>query len=163
MGWRIHRAAAVAFVVLALMGGAAMALGGNFILASPIEGRLVGADGAARPGVRITRSWTWRWTGQTGADDAVTDAEGRFAFPAVEGSSLKARIPHRPDVLVELHAEAPAGAPRLLLSLAKTSYDLGSEAAWIGQPGPALRLRCDHDAEPSLEGVWFGACTAEEP
>lgn len=138
-----------------------MALGGSFILASALEGQVVDTAGAPAADLALERRWSWPWTGETGAQTARTDAEGRFAFPEVTGRSLTAGwVPHEPNVRAELVAEGPEG-PVMLLAIAKSSYAAGSEALKVGL-SPPLRVRCRIDAEPSADGLYWGTCEAME-
>jgi hypothetical protein len=157
-GWR----AAVLGAALALAGGeAAMAFGGGLVLASATEGRLVDGEGAPAAGVTLRRRWSWGWTGAEGEDRAETDAEGRFRFPEVTGSSLTARImPHEPSVRVEIEAERGEGGPLTLLSYQKATYAAGWEAEAAGLSD--FRVVCRIDAEPSDDGLFWGTCRAAE-
>jgi len=154
--------AAVLGAALATAGGeAAMALGGGLVLASATEGRLVDAAGAPAAGVGLRRRWAWGWTGTEGEDRAETDAEGRFRFPEVTGSSLTARImPHEPSVRVEIEAERAEGGALTLLSYQKATYAAGWEAEASGLD--EFRLVCRIDAEPSADGLFWGTCRAAE-
>ncbi|MFO7855086.1 MAG: carboxypeptidase-like regulatory domain-containing protein [Paracoccaceae bacterium] len=153
--------AAVLGAALALGGGeGAMAFGGGLVLASATEGRLVDAGGAPAAGVVLRRRWSWGWTGREGEDRAETDAEGRFRFPEVTGSSLSARVmPHEPSVRVEIEAERGDG-PLTILSYQKATYAAGWEAESAGLS--EFRLLCRIDAEPSADGLFWGTCRAAE-
>lgn len=156
----MHGLARVAVAVVLTLAGGEEALGSSLVLCSPIAGRLVTQDGTPVPGVGILRRWEWGWTGKTGSDSTITDADGRFSFDSVTGHSLTARIaPHEPSIRTEILAETGEGL-RLLLSLNKGTYTLGSEASGVGQAGPALSVSCRIDAEPSDRGIYWGTCTA---
>lgn len=135
-----------------------MALGKTYVLASAAEGRLVsGEDGAPVPGVTIRRSWTWGWTGRSGTDETVTDAEGRFRFGEVTGRSLTAGVvPHEPGVRQEYTALLPEGT-LTILSLQKSNYDRDGEL-----DGRPMRMRCRTDLEPDAGGLFWGTCTYGE-
>jgi hypothetical protein len=140
--------------------GAALALGvtegkamgqGPYVICSPLEGRLIDAEGAPVSGARITRSW--RWTRGEGEDGAVTDAEGRFRFEAVHGRrGLLDFLPGEVTIRQRFTADAGDG-PQRILTIFKRDYDLNSEAE--GRP---VRLRCTLGAEPDFSGFHSGTC-----
>lgn len=137
-------------------------MAGGLVLSSPLRGVLVAGDGSGVPGVTVVRRWEWGWNGRTGEEVTVTDGEGRFEFGTVTGRSLSARIaPHEPSIRIQLVAQTPEG-PRLLLSMNKSSYSLGSEARTVGQLGPVLLVRCRADSEPTDEGLYWGTCVSGE-
>lgn len=151
-----------AFFLLFSMGSAVLGEGvfSPLILCSPISGILLGNGGIPAAGVTVHRKWEWAWTGATGSDSTTTDAEGRFSFGPVTGSSFTARIlPHEPDIRIQVYGRH-ADEERLLLSVSKGNYSLGSEAIKIGQAGPALNIKCRLDSEPNDGGVYWGTCTS---
>jgi hypothetical protein len=135
-------------------GGASMAFGNSFVLASALDGRLLdGEDGDPVSGVTITRSWSWGWANSDGTDKTVTDSEGRFHFDEVKGRSLTAKfVPHEPSVRQEITAELPSGT-LTLLSLQKSNYETNGEMG--GRP---LRIACRTDLEPDARGFFWGTC-----
>lgn len=142
--------------------GATMALGQELVLCSEFEGRLVDRDGRAQLGVPVTRRWVWAWGEKSGEDRTETDAEGRFRFAEVRGTSWTASIvPHSPSVKQEVIAEAPSG-PVLLYSIDKHNYDRDGELLGRGIDGPGIRLTCRIDQEADGDGPFWGTCVASD-
>lgn len=136
-----------------LLLGQSMAFGKSFVLASPMEGRLVTESGAPVANVRVTRRWVWGWNSKTGTDETTTDAEGRFAFDKVTGRSFAAGLaPHTPSVLQEYKAYPESGEV-LILDLDKRNYDMDGELQ-----GQKLKVRCRTDMEAGAHGFFWGTC-----
>lgn len=145
-------------VAAAFIGASDVAIGKTLVLTSAVEGRLVqDASGKPASGVTVRRSWTWGWNGREGAEETVTDSEGRFRFGEVTGRSLTAGIlPHEPGVRQEIAADLPGGA-LTLLSLQKSNYDRNGELN--GRP---LRIMCRADLEPDARGFFWGTCSYDD-
>lgn len=135
-----------------------MAFGKTLVLASDFDGKLLDEAGAPVPNVKVTRSWEWAWTSDTGSDSTVTDAEGRFAFGQVHGKSFTASfIPHQPVIHQEIKAET-ANGPVLIFSVDKQNYDANSEGFGRGLKNPNLNMICRIDQEPGDAGPFWGTC-----
>lgn len=116
---------------------------GGLVLCSPITGE-VRAGEQPVAGVRIERALVFGWTGERIHDAAVTDAEGRFAFPAVRRRNLLARwLPHETGIrqtLVLHHA----GRAWPVWQHDKTNYRLHGE-----RDGAPLHLACRLEDAPT--------------
>ncbi len=147
----------VALLALAFFfGGGGMAMAKPLVLCSAFEGRLVDADGRPAAGYRVTRNWTWAWTGKTGSDSTETDAEGRFHLPEVTGRSLTAGLlPHQPLIRQRITAAGPE-AETLIWEADKPNYDRDGELR--GRP---IRAVCRVGVEPDGSGLFHGTCRSE--
>lgn len=130
-----------------------MAFGKPIVLCSPFSGTAITQDGEPVPGVVIKRSWVWGWNDNSGLDETVTDANGKFSFPIVTGSSFVASfIPHQPDVKQVITANN-GGTELKIWSASKTNYTLNSEL-----DGRKVNVLCYLDKAPSDEGLYWGTC-----
>lgn len=137
-----------------------MALAKSLVLMSPMEGHLVYEDGSPASGIRLTRTWDWAWTGQTGQDETVTDAEGWFHFGVLTGRSMTARfIPHQPDIRQTITARTQTDDV-LIWAASKGNYDFNGELR-----GKSLNVICGINALPGPESrkLFRGTCIAATP
>ena len=156
---KFRRLLSVCFLLLLFtFSGCSMALGKTFVLCSQFNGRLVDASGSPVTGVVVRRTWEWAWNGEKGSEETVTDAEGRFSFPEVTGSSFLAGIlPHEASIYQEVKAERSEGTV-LLYAVNKATYDRNSELMFRDLKGPGINLLCRIDKEPSSDGPFRGTC-----
>lgn len=124
------------------LGGASMAVGKTLTIASAMTGQLVDAAGAPVSGVTVVR--TWRMNNKQGDESTVTDAEGRFAFPAAEQRSFFAAILPGTPVIDQQFTHDQNGSPAMFLRLTKLSF--APDAELEGRP---LKVVCRVDAEPT--------------
>jgi hypothetical protein len=96
----------------------------NLVLCSELDGTLIDKDRKPVPDVKVKRTWHWHWKNKKGEQEVVTDAEGRFAFPAVRRFGvLPAVFPHEAMIEMRLYARAPGiSIPVLLMLTAKRNY-----------------------------------------
>jgi hypothetical protein len=126
----------------------------DLILASPVSGVLQGADGAPIAGATVERAWLWGK--EEGKDSAVTGPDGAFSFDQVTGrkSFFGRLLPSQANISQTFTAAAGADAPRLLMQVYKSNYDLHGE-----RNGSPLSIVCDYEAEPGGDGTFFfGTC-----
>lgn len=166
--WNVWVIAVVIAVVIALGGlvvvasavgvGVGMGIGMadiDEVVCSPMRGQLVDATGAPVTGVTVTRRWDWR--GTHGEDEAVTDAEGRFAFDAVPAQrGFFGRLPAQVAVNQTFRVALP-GRPFEFLSISTRSLDLHAETG-----GPDFDVVCRTGVEPGFDGLHWGTCTLRE-
>ena len=150
------RAASIAGGLLALAAALpALAWGmsmGKFCLFSAVEG-VVLERGQPVPGAQIERSYSWTWKKQQGTDQASTDAQGRFQFPAIQGSSFfRGFLPHEPMVeqTILIHH---GGKTYKAWMFDKRNYEQNGELA-----GKPIVLSCSLETEPRHSGKVFGIC-----
>ncbi len=129
-----------------------MAFGKSLVICPPFTGQLVSEGGAAVPGARVIRRWTWAWkeTGET--NETVADDNGHFRFDEVRRSSLSAMfLPHEPSMTEKIFVVID-GEERLLWATGKTNYD----------PDPArpVDMLCYVDREPTYGNTSSGTCEA---
>ncbi len=117
----------------------------NLVLCSELEGTLIDKDRNPVSNAKVKRTWHWHWNDKKGDDEVVTDAQGRFAFPAVRRFGvLSAVFPHEPMIDTRLYAEAPGrSSPVRLLLTGKRNYRENGE---LDGKGP-LRVVCRIDME----------------
>jgi len=145
----------VSILALSLLIGGNMASSSTLVLMSGVEGRLVSASGEPVANMRLVRTWHWAWTDTRGQDEKMTDAQGRFHFPPVTGRSISARfIPHEPDILQKITAQAASG-PVNIWSARKSNYRENSELQ--GQP---LHILCGLNKLPGSgsNGLFNSLC-----
>lgn len=144
-----------------------MAFANPFVLMSEMEGRLVDASGEPAAGVGLVRTWDWAWRNHQGSDETITDANGRFRFPAVTERSMTARLlPHEPNVTQVITAHHGVGETRIWLAVKRNYNDDGELAgrplrvlcAWppcpmrtVSDYSPACALKCRTSGSPDIE------------
>lgn len=125
---------------------------GRVVIFSAVSGRLT-RGGAPVVGAPVRRSFDWAWGGETGADATTTDADGRFAFPAIERSSLSAKLaPHQPSIIQTIVFDVAEGA-REGWQFQKSNYDRDGELG-----GRALRLDCELGEPDMRHELHYGFC-----
>lgn len=130
-----------------------MAFAKTFVICSPFSGVLVTKGGEPAGGVRVERTWEWGWNAKTGSDVAVTEPDGRFAFPTVTDSSILASIlPHQPSVTQSISAHAPHRKVEIWRT-DKGNYEMNGELE--GRP---INVICHLDREPSADHLFWGTC-----
>ena len=134
-----------------------MALGKTFVLCSPFSGTAVTQSGEPAAGIEIERTWVWGWNDKSGTDRTVTDENGKFEFPIVEGSSFTASfLPHEPHVDQRIIAHPASGDVEIWFA-AKKTYELNSE-----MEGRPTKVVCDLDKKPSADGLYWGTCVEDK-
>ena len=134
-----------------------MAFGKSFILCSPFSGPAVIEGGKPLGDVVMERRWVWSWNDETGSDRAVTDANGKFAFPLVKGSSMSAMfLPHEPNIRQTIIAHMPDGELEIWNAV-KATYEMNSEL-----DGRPIKVICHLDKEPSADGLYWGTCVEDK-
>jgi len=130
-----------------------MAFGKNLILCSPFNGTVITKGGKPAAGVELERKWVWGWNDQSGSDRSVSDANGRFDFPVVEGKSFTASfLPHEPNISQRIIAHQPSGDVEIWYAV-KKNYELNSE-----MEGRPIKVVCALDTKPSDDGLYWGTC-----
>lgn len=133
-----------------------MAIGKTLVLCSPFSGTAVTEDGKPAAGVAIERHWVWGWNDKKGSDRTVTDENGKFFFPIVEGSSLTASfLPHEPHITQRIIAHTKKGDVEIWFA-AKRNYELNSE-----MDGRPTKVICNLDKEPSDSCLYWGTCVED--
>ena len=141
---------------VAVLAGALMVFGKSLVLMSAMEGRLIDADGRPAAGIRLVRSWDWAWRNLQGRDEASTDENGAFRFPAVTGRSLTARLlPHEPSIRQRIIAHHASGTVEIWLAR-KGNYDDNGELR-----GRHLRVLCDLAGPPEDDQRLFASLCIE--
>lgn len=131
-----------------------MALGRTITLSSEVRGQLVDGTGTPQPGITIRQSWSERPEDPEQTVTTVTDAQGRFRFPAVQRRSLAAVfLPGTPSILQNIVAERPDG-PLTLWMHVRTSHRPQAE---VGEAS-RLELICRIDAREDGAGPAWGTC-----
>lgn len=129
-----------------------MAFGKSLVICSAFDGQLLTEAGEPVSGVTLKRSWKWGWKDETGLDEAVSGADGRFRFETVTRSSFTASLlPHEPSMSQEIIAELEEGDKRMWFS-GKLNYDPDGE---LGRP---LDMICYVDREPTSTRSYSGTC-----
>ena len=122
-------------------------------LQTDLESRVLDQRGQPVPGAQIERSYSWTWKKQQGTDQASTDAQGRFQFPAMQGSSFFGGfLPHEPMVeqTILIHH---GGKTYKAWMFDKRNYEQNGELA-----GKPIVLSCSLETEPRHSGKVFGIC-----
>lgn len=133
-----------------------MAFGKTFILCSPFSGTAVIQGNKPAAGIELERHWVWHWNDDSGSDRTVTDDNGKFNFPQIEGSSMSAMfLPHEPNIRQTIIARMPEGDLEIWNAV-KASYELNSE-----MDGHPIKVICHLDKEPSANGLYWGTCIEE--
>ena len=158
MGMRISRHrfwAGMLVLVTGLAGSAGVPAMGFFksqVLFSPVSG-VVTLNGAPVAGAEIVQSVDWATKEGPAPRSVTSDANGRFAFDAIEGSSMAARVlPLQPSMnqrLVIRHQGVEYDAYRH----GKLNYDLNGE-----NEGKPLVLECELSRQPDFFGKFYGIC-----
>ncbi len=121
-------------------------------VASPMQGVLIGADGAPAANVPVRR--TWAWAGKRGEDRATTDGNGTFSFGAVEAKrGFWGRLPSE-DAIRQAFFANTGGEEVQFMSLTPRVGDLNHES-----DGAPFSVTCDLRKTPGHGGFWFGTCT----
>ena len=126
----------------------------KLVMFSEVEGQVV-RGGDPVPEVVVERKWHWAYKDRTGVDAVTTDADGRFAFPAVlQSSFLAAWLPMEPVVSQEIHIQAD-GQDYEAWMFSKHNYDSDGE---LGRP---IRLTCELEREPTTVDDVYGISIIE--
>lgn len=137
-------------LLISATGGAAMSNGKMFIC-SPMDGRLVDGAGNAVAGAEVTREW--RYQGERDFETVTTDANGRFAFGAVEAKkSLINTLPTKIAITQRFTTTAMDGAR--FMAISSRSLDLNHETGGT----QAFSVTCDISREPSTDGFQKSNC-----
>ncbi|MCS4236228.1 DUF4198 domain-containing protein [Stenotrophomonas sp. BIGb0135] len=124
-------------------------------LFSEVHGTVL-LNGQPVPGVEVAQDYHWHWGEQKRTTTVTTDAQGRFHFAEVTGTSWTANLlPHQP-VIMQTITLRYLGKEYSGWSHGKDNYDRLGEVA--GRP---LQLVCDlaDDAVARPELRTFGICT----
>jgi len=142
-------------VLFSLSEGCAMGLSSRLVLFSEVHGTVL-KDGASVGGAELIQQVVWSDDkGDVPPKQVVSDASGRFSFPAVARNAVMTRlVPHQPVILqksiIRYH-----GVEYMAWRHTKNSYETNSELE--GQP---LQLVCELSREPDFEGTHYGICKA---
>lgn len=135
------------------------------VLFSAIEGRVKKA-GQPLPGATLTREWTFTGDGTRGHDSATTDAQGRFAFPAVIVPYKRARFLAQQTVITQLIKVMAGGNEWRAWYASKLNILAGTEAYTGPSEGTApdvpLQVTIDLDAPRKLRGGVAGLTLFED-
>ena len=146
-------------IFLLPMMASAMAFAKPLYLFSELNGTVFRADKPVS-GAKIERRYVWHWKDKTGEEIVVSDADGRFHFPAATESSLSARLmPHEP-VIQQTIVISVDGKEYLAWKFTKHNYAEDGELL-----GKKLNLHCDLDAseeyrlfDPKAKLGYMGIC-----
>jgi hypothetical protein len=133
-----------------------MAFGKTLVVCSGFEGQLLTEAGEPVSGITLKRTWTWGWKDETGTEETVSGADGRFRFDPVTRSSFTAFLPHEPSMTQEIVAELPDGSKRIWFS-GKLNYEADSE---LGRP---MDMLCYVDRESTSTASFSGTCVERSP
>lgn len=118
---------------------------GRMCLFSAVRG-VVLDHGKPVQGALITRNYFWHWKDRRGADETVTDAQGRFELPAIWGRSLLGAIlPHQTFVEQKIAIQY-GGKDYVAWRFIRSTYEENSEL--FGKP---IDLRCSLEREPARQ------------
>jgi hypothetical protein len=134
-----------------------MAFSKTLYLFSEVEG-IVLLDGKPVQGVEVSQEYFWHWKDQKAKKVTTTDAQGRFHFPVVTGTSMTAALPHQPVIEQTLRLSFQ-GKDYKGWSHAKGNYDDKGEVG--ARP---FKLVCDLSDEPAAhtEIRSFGICVLQK-
>lgn len=131
-----------------------MFLSKTLYLFSEVNGTVL-LDGKPVQGVEVRQDYHWHWGELKRSHTVTSDAQGRFRFAEVTGTSWTANLlPHEPVVMQALTLRYQGKEHRGWL-MYKHNYDRLGEV-----PGRALNLVCDLADEPVArpETETFGIC-----
>jgi hypothetical protein len=134
--------------------GWAMAFSKTLYLFSEVHGTVL-LNGQPAQGVEVEQDYHWHWGEQKRTTTVTTDAQGRFHFAEVTGTSWTARLlPHEP-VIVQRITLRYQGKDHKGWFMAKHNYDRLGEV-----PGRPLTLVCDlaDEAVAHPDTETFGIC-----
>lgn len=113
----------------------------KYVLCSPMSATIF-MNGTPVPNARVERRYKWHWGDKSGVDKTVTDAQGRFSLPQVDGTSMTGWLPHEPNI--EQDIDVYVGDQKYeIWAGSKRDYKLNYE--FEGMPSP---LRFDLKGEP---------------
>lgn len=158
---RRRRLVGSALVLFGLISGSQMAFARTLTLFSDVSGSVI-QNGKPVAGAEIERRYHWHWKDQQTSETTVTDAQGRFQFPAATASSFfGSLIPHEPVVQQTILIRS-GGTEYRAWKYTKHNYEAN------GEVGRALRLRCELGSEDAYHLVdqktktgYQGICTLE--
>lgn len=124
----------------------------DIYLFSNVEGRVL-LDGQPVPNVEVEQEFIWAWNDEKGVVRVMTDADGRFSFPAVTRKSFWASLlPHdagvRQTILLHHNGQIYKG-----WMANKGNYALNGEL-----DGKPIVLTCDLADSPAHVGDVYGIC-----
>lgn len=122
------------------------------VLFSPVEG-VVTLNGKPVVGAEVMQVVEWTVKDAPPGNTTKTDAQGRFAFPVVEGASLAAQLlPMRPNIRQTIILKTN-DKDFNIYRLHKSNYDLYGE-----NENKPLLLQCEISLNPDHHGVVYGVC-----
>ena len=136
-------------VLFGCLQGTAMA---KMVLWSAMKGRVL-MDGQPAAGAVLVRRYHWHWKDEKGSDRTTTNANGEFALPAIEGSSLLGGLlPHEP-VIEQVMVIEYQGKSYDAWAYFKGSYKDNAENA-----GKPIDVTCRLEAPRAKHGQVSGLC-----
>ena len=134
--------------LLMAMQGTAMA---NMVMFSAVSCKVL-QGGLPVTGAMVEREFRWSWKSETGTDHTQTDAQGEFALPSIERSSLMGSLlPHEPNVRQTILIRH-GGQTHKAWMFNKGNYEP------LGELGRPIVMTCRLENKPSHHGDVFGIC-----
>ncbi|HET6913107.1 MAG TPA: DUF6795 domain-containing protein [Rhodanobacteraceae bacterium] len=135
--------------------GCAMGVSKRLVLFSEVRGTVL-MHGSAVQGAQIRQEVVWSDNkDEIPPQQAVSDVQGAFSFPAIERNAGVLRlVPHQPVILQKILIQYQ-GVEYTAWRHTKDSYEENSELG--GRP---LKLVCDLASKPDFEGTHYGICRA---
>jgi len=119
----------------------------KMVLWSAMKGRVL-MNGQPAAGAVIVRDYSWHWKNEKGGDRTTTNANGEFALPAIEGSSLLGGLlPHQPVIEQVMKIEYQG-----------KTYDAWAFFKYSETKGKPINLTCRLEAELALHGEVTTIC-----
>ncbi len=104
-------------------------------------------------GAKVVRRFRWHWRDEDVRDEAITDKDGRFQFPALYRTSvLAALLPHEP-VIEQLITISHDSKEYMAWSVGKRDYDEDTES-----DGKPANITCRLENERTHHGRIYGIC-----
>jgi len=131
----------------------------EFTLCSPMEGKLIDAQGNPKAQIEVVREW--RWGSLSGISSTITDNNGRFEFGLIKATTfsslhafLSTYLPQEPAVRQVYHVVGKDGGKVEFLSLNKNNYDMNGEVGNM-----KFDVTCNLDAQIGTTGFYYSNCS----
>lgn len=121
-------------------------------ICSPMQGVLVGADGAPAAGITVRRMWNYN--DRTENETVTTDAQGRFAFDGVPAPRKRWFSGLSTPVVLQRYYAALPGGEEEILYINSGSLDPLHETG-----GAPFSVTCDLRETPGNGPLGWGYCS----
>ena len=124
----------------------------KMVIFSAVKGKVL-LDGKPVAGAAVEREFRWAWKNETSTDSTASDANGDFALPVIERSSITGSLlPHEPMVRQTIIIKH-AGKVYKAWMFDKGNYDNNGELG-----GKPIVMTCRLETQPVRRGEVFGIC-----